>query len=385
MKKLLIIALALCMVIPAFAAKSLWVGLGTETPAVFTGAVGQAYFAGAVEIAGAVSLMGTFDLGTSGTHRIGADNDNYMQLYVDFPGVGAGAYNDGIQDTITGTGGDGTGAIRAVNIVGQSGNNGSYAELYGLSCYAMQNDGTHTAALLNLYNMMMVDNEDVTAGDVPTQFYGNFGIVGNTGGAAITAPIKGGLVGCVKDATNNDAYGVVSFFEGDSGLAPNNPDNAYFKAINGRSTATDIPAWGIDFHTAGSAVPEVRTAEIRGQNQETISNLADGSWAFDGTISPHVHIGTADSATQNMVNCNVLLMPSSVNPLAITDLTNTVVGATYNIVCNGAVNPASIADAGHFLLTAAWTPLQVGDNITVICLNAGAGTEVFAEVARADN
>jgi len=43
MKKLLIIALALCMVIPALAATILWVGLGTETPTHAVGATGSAY------------------------------------------------------------------------------------------------------------------------------------------------------------------------------------------------------------------------------------------------------------------------------------------------------------------------------------------------------
>lgn len=270
------------------------------TPTIYPGADTNTgiYSAGADQLniatAGAAMLdvgatgmasHGTVDIGTAAAYLVGADNDNQFQVYVDFPGVTAGAYNDAVQITCTGSGGDGTGGLRPINIVGESINNGSYAEVYGVSAYALQHDGTHTVAPTNLYHVLVVDNEDTSAGDVATGYTGVFGIIDNTGGQTISATVSGGLIGCIKDAAGNAPLGaVVAFVEGDTGASPNNPTNAYFKAMGTRSTATDIPAYGLDLDYA-ALVPECRVADIRLQNEETISNLTDGTVNIGGNLT----------------------------------------------------------------------------------------------------
>lgn len=333
-----------------------------------------------------INRAGTLDIGVNATHFNLDVGDNALQLYIDSDANAGGAYDDGIQDYIYGNSGDGAGGVRAIKAIGFLTDGGWYSEVYGCDILAMQNNGTPGGAPVNLYNVLMSDVADTDAGDCPTGFVGTFGILGNSGGATYTPEIKSGIVGCIQDEAGNAADGVTSMLNGDSGAAPNNPMTAWYGIYNRRSTATDIHAYGIDFVSPGSLVPECRVADIHGQNGEMISNLVDTAWTFTGAITPAEAAAVVDDVTPSVEGINVLVTPDNTGPTACTDLTEPVLWAQYNIICGGtATNPLTIADGGAvFLLTGNWVPDSVGDNITLRCIQV-AGAHVFVEVARSNN
>lgn len=232
--------------------------------------------------------------GTPGTHYEMTTGENPLEMHVN-NSTNTGNWDEAANIFIYGDGGDGTGAIRALNARGYARSGSNYSEIYGADLEAIQLDGAYAARPLNLYNVMFVDVEETEAADCPAEMVTPvFGIVANTGGATYAVnQAKAGIVGCVWDNAGNDADGIVSMMNGDTGAAPNNPDTAYYAIRNRRSTSTDVHAYGIDFYDAATLVPAVRVADIRLQNEEYIQNNVDGTLAmgvggatvayFDGT------------------------------------------------------------------------------------------------------
>jgi hypothetical protein len=327
-------------------------------------------------------------LGATGTRFELASGENAMELFVNDSANAGGSYDDILQVYGYGLSGDGTGGLRGAVIRAYEGNNGSYGEVYGCDIEALQLDGTHSAAPANLYNILYTDSADVTDADQPTGMkIGAVGIIDNTGGASCTAPVEAALVGCVKDATNNDAYGVMSFYEGDSGLSPTSTTTAYFKCYTNRSTWTDYPAYGLDINCGASGGTEVKTADVRLCNEELIDNLTNGTVNVTGHlkatgdfVNTPVTLGAGDTSP-DVSGGNVIITAANGGGTAITVLDNEMVGAFYTIICGNTTNATTISDGGNFTLTGNWTPNTVGDNITVYC----AAADTYYEVARADN
>jgi hypothetical protein len=328
----------------------------------------------------------TLDIGASGAYYELAANDNAYQLYAEASANTGGSYDDGASLVVRCDSGDGTGGVRALQVNASTIASGNLGELYGASVYCIQGDGSVVSA--NAYNMFMTQINETGAAHAPTGMIAGVMGIYDTTGVEPNATIEGAVVGVLKDSPNTTGSCIIAYTEGDTGVA--NSPLAYFKVENGRSTAGDVPIYGLDLNDAGSLVSEVTTSDIRLINEETIDNLTNGTvnvtgdLLVTGTEVNHMHVTTDGNTTPDVAGCNILNIPLNTNPTAITDLTNPVLYATYTIVTTSATNPSSIADAGAiFLLTGAWAPNSVGDNITVMCTQV-AGAHIFIEIARSD-
>lgn len=87
-----------------------------------------------------------------------------------------------------------------------------------------------------------------------------------------------------------------------------------------------------------------------------------------------------DDTTPSVATGNVFITSANTGITEITNLTGAVAGQIIVIVGGSDTNATTIADAGNFSLTGAFTA-NSGDSITLLCT----GIDTFVELARADN
>lgn len=85
--------------------------------------------------------------------------------------------------------------------------------------------------------------------------------------------------------------------------------------------------------------------------------------------------------TPSVKNGNYFITSSNTGATAITDLDNPKVGQVVCIICGSTNNASTIADAGNFTLSAAWSPDSVGDSITLYVKE----DNVYYEIGRTNN
>ena len=89
----------------------------------------------------------------------------------------------------------------------------------------------------------------------------------------------------------------------------------------------------------------------------------------------------ADDATPSVANINVLKIPANTGATAITQLDDGIAGQIVIILCTSASDTSTIAAAGNFKLSAAWTGTNADDTIT---LYTSDGT-TWHEISRSAN
>ena len=89
---------------------------------------------------------------------------------------------------------------------------------------------------------------------------------------------------------------------------------------------------------------------------------------------------TADDTTPSVAGATHLLIPANTVATAITQLDGASAGHQVTILMTSATNPSTIANAGNFTMSAAWSP-GAGDTITLFTANGTA----WYEVCRSNN
>lgn len=149
--------------------------------------------------------------------------------------------------------------------------------------------------------------------------------------------------------------------------AANNEIGMAFQALT-----TDVTLGSEDFDfvlklmAAGSAAAEklriTSTGILTLVHAATIDNSTNGTIAIaeptiylNGTVKSKVCTLIADDTTPDVTGCTVLETVANSGATAITDLDNPVVGSIVILVGTSATNSPTIADAGNFALSGAWT------------------------------
>jgi hypothetical protein len=189
--------------------------------------------------------------------------DNIWQIYA--RDATATGYTDGFSVTLAASGGNGTGGIRPVQLVGRAEKGSNLGELYGASVYAIQDDGSIVRP--NLYGLTSwLQINEVNAADAPNGYVAGVMGIYQTPGVNPTTTFqnpggKAALMGVVKDGSANnipDAV-VLAMLEGDA--APTATVPAAFRAVTVRSTPGGQYTYGLDLaNLAGPAQPTISAA-----------------------------------------------------------------------------------------------------------------------------
>lgn len=234
--------------------------------------------------------LGKIQAGTSTSYFTGfTTGDNIWQIYAR-DSVATG-YTDGISVDLRASGGNGTGGIRPLQILGRAEPGANLGELYGGSFYATQDNGSIVRP--NLYGITSwIQINEANAADAPNGYVASVLGIYQTPGVnpttAFTTPGgKAAILGVVKDGSANnlpDAV-VLAMLEGDA--APTAQVPAAFKAVTVRSTPTGQFTYGIDFaNQAGPAQPTIAAAgaEMRGGYLSILQNEVALKWRSDSEL-----------------------------------------------------------------------------------------------------
>lgn len=238
-----------------------------------------------VRVTGNFTVNGIQNIGTSGAYYAATTGDNIIGIYAtDATGTG---YTDGVSSILKATGGDGNGALRPIQASATADAGANLAELYGVSAYATQSDGSIVTA--NAYAVMgwTQINETGAAHDPTGYIAGVLGIYDTPGinpSVTLTTPgAKAAVLGVIKDNANTSPHAaVMAFMEGD---ATGTACPAAFKAVSVRSTAGGGFTYGLDLKDEAGYGHNIITADIRLQNEETISNDVNGTIKFNGAVN----------------------------------------------------------------------------------------------------
>lgn len=216
------------------------------------------------------------NIGTSGAYKALTTGDNAIGLYVS-DAVGTG-YTDGVSSVMKATGGDGGGALRPIQASGTADVGANLGELYGVSAYAVQSNGSVVAA--NIYGVMgYMQINETGAGDDPIGYVTGVMGIYDTPGIDPTVSLgnpgfKAAVAGVVKDNANSKPHAaVMAFMEGD---ATGTTVPAAFKAVSVRSSAGGGFNYGLDLYDEAGYGYNIIGSDLR---------LSSGVKIFTGTAA----------------------------------------------------------------------------------------------------
>lgn len=138
--------------------------------------------------------------------------------------------------------------------------------------------------------------------------------------------------------------------------------------------------------TSGAAKISYTTGEITGNatigGDATVSGDATvtGDMTLNGALVLSQCTIAADDVTPSITGCHWLMTSANTGATAITDLDDAIEGQTVCLIGGSDTNSSTIADAGNFNLSAAWTAA----NNDILCLYIQ-DVGVYLEVSRSDN
>ena len=113
---------------------------------------------------------------------------------------------------------------------------------------------------------------------------------------------------------------------------------------------------------------------------ETISPTIEGVWTFNDVIAHEVKTIIDGDTTPDIRDANIFITSSNTGATAIVDLDDPTTGQIIIIIGGSNTNSSTIADAGNFNLSAAWTASL--DDILVLFVKAD---NSYIEISRSNN
>ena len=132
--------------------------------------------------------------------------------------------------------------------------------------------------------------------------------------------------------------------------------------------------------SSGAAKISYTTGEISGNATVGGDVAVTGDTVLSGSLALSQCTIAADDTTPSIAGCYWLTTSANTGATAITDLDDAITGQKVCLVGGSDTNSSTIADAGNFNLSAAWTA-ALDD---VLCLYVQADDD-YIEVSRSDN
>jgi len=141
-------------------------------------------------------------------------------------------------------------------------------------------------------------------------------------------------------------------------------------SVNGTLTITEPIVAVTGNVTVSGSLDVVGAGGLIMENDETITNSTNGQIDLNGDVYlagaikyEQCTIPDGD-LTPDVAGCHILTTSANTGATAITDLDNPIVGSIVILVGGSATNSSTIADAGNFALSAAWTA-SVDETLTL--------------------